>query len=70
MLSPASLAAFSTSPTQSGSGAMRPVQRVRAVVAQPAQPAAPVATASPRNGEGDTTPNRILPRGSLLDLSV
>jgi hypothetical protein len=49
---------------------MRPVQRVRAVVAQPAQPAAPVATASPRNGEGDTTPNRILPRGSLLDLSV
>jgi hypothetical protein len=68
MLSPASLSAFSTGPTQPGSGAMRPVQRVRAVLAQPIQPAA--ATASPRTGDGDATPNRILPRGSLLDLSV
>ena len=49
---------------------MRPVQRVRAVLAQPIQPAAPAATASPRTGDGDATPNRILPRGSLLDLSV
>jgi hypothetical protein len=70
MLSPASLSAFSTGPTQPGSGAMRPVQRVRAVLAQPIQPAAPAATASPRTGDGDATPNRILPRGSLLDLSV
>jgi hypothetical protein len=70
MLSPDSLTAFSTGPSQAHSGATRPVQRVRAVAAQRAQPAAPVATASPRTGEGDTTPNRILPRGSLLDLSV
>jgi hypothetical protein len=46
------------------------VQRVRAVTQQPAQSAAPTANASPRAGDGGATPSRILPRGSLLDLSV
>jgi hypothetical protein len=68
MLSPTSLSVFSSGPAPAGSVAARPVQRVRAVAQQPAQPAAPTAAASVRNG--DATPNRILPRGSLLDLSV
>jgi hypothetical protein len=70
MLSPTSLAAFSSAPVLAGSGAVRSVQRARAVAPQPTQPAAPMASASPRASEGDTTSNRILPRGSLLDLSV
>jgi hypothetical protein len=46
------------------------VQRVRAVTQQSPQSAAPTASASPRAGDGGAAPNRILPRGSLLDLSV
>ena len=70
MLSPTSLSAFSSAPVPVGAGTARPVQRVRSVTPQPTQPAAPMTSAMPRAGEGDTTPGRILPRGSLLDLSV
>jgi hypothetical protein len=72
MLSPGSLSAFSSGAAQPGFGAPRPVQRVRAVAEQPAQLAAPMAqvAAPARTSEGGMAPNRILPRGSLLDLSV
>jgi hypothetical protein len=70
MLSPTSLAAFSSAPVLAGSSPVQPVQRARAVAPQPIQSAAPMAGASPRTSEGDASPNRILPRGSLLDLSV
>ena len=74
MLSPTSLPAFSSGPTPAGSLPTRPVQRVRAIAPQAAQesarPSASLSAASPRGGEDGTTPNRILPRGSLLDLSV
>jgi hypothetical protein len=71
MLSPASIAAFSTGPAQAGAAPTRPVQRVRSVGGQPAQPTAPVAGGTPKTGEaGTAAPSRILPRGSLLDLSV
>jgi hypothetical protein len=35
----------------------------------PTRPSGPTSAASPR-GEDGAAPNRILPRGSLLDLSV
>jgi hypothetical protein len=72
MLSPATLAAFSTGVAQTGLGQASPVHRVRAVGAQPAQPApssSPSSLAPPAR-DGDATPGRPLPRGSLLDLSV
>ena len=71
MLSPASIAAFSTGPAQAGAGPMSPVQRVRSVTGHSAQPTAPAPGGTPRAGEaGAPAPGRILPRGSLLDLSV
>jgi hypothetical protein len=71
MFSLGSLAAFSSSVTQLGFGAPRPVQRVRAVGNQAAPSAAPIAqSTAPHGGEGGVAPGRILPRGSLLDLSV
>jgi hypothetical protein len=69
MLSPATLAAFSAGAAQSGFGPANPVHRVRSVAAQPAQPATP-APLTPPVRDGEATPGRTLPRGSLLDLSV
>jgi hypothetical protein len=70
MLSPISLAALSSGPVQAGSVAAQPVQRVRAVAARPPVPIAPTTGASRQSGEGGAMPERTLPRGSLLDLSV
>ncbi len=72
MLSPASLSAFSTSIARSGLGQTGPVQRVRGVGTQLPQSASPTppATLAPSARDGDATPGRPLPRGSLLDLSV
>ena len=72
MLSPVSLAAFSTGAAQSDFGLTHPVPRVRAVGAVPSQPAPQPAPnpAAPSVRDGSAMPDRILPRGSLLDLSV
>ncbi|HEX3400404.1 MAG TPA: hypothetical protein VHT74_08765 [Acetobacteraceae bacterium] len=72
MVSLSSLTAASNGVSPFGQDRPRPVQGVRAVGSQPPQtgaPAAPLAVAPPpRNG--GVAPGRILPRGSLLDLSV
>jgi hypothetical protein len=72
MLSPATLSAFSTGIAQSGFGQTGPVHRVRGVGTQLPQSASPAAPAilAPSARDGDATPGRPLPRGSLLDLSV
>jgi hypothetical protein len=72
MLSPTTLSAFSTGVAQSGLGQPGPVQRVRAANPQPVQAAspAPQPTLAPPGRHGDAAPGRVLPRGSLLDLSV
>jgi len=69
MLSPTSIAGFSAGAMQPGFGQANPVHRVRAVGAQPPQPAAPAPVALPGR-DSEATPGRLLPRGSLLDLSV
>jgi len=72
MLSPSSLAAFSAGIAQSGFGRTQAVQGVRAVGSQQPQstsPAAPLA-AAPTARDSGAVPNQLLPRGSLLDLSV
>jgi hypothetical protein len=72
MLSPVSLAALSNGAAQSAFGMTHPVPRVRAIgglQSQPAQQPAPMAVA-PAPRDGSAVPNRSLPRGSLLDLSV
>jgi hypothetical protein len=69
MLSPATLAVFSAGAAQSGFGQANPVHRMRSVGAPPAQPATP-APLTPPARDGEATPGRPLPRGSLLDLSV
>jgi hypothetical protein len=70
MLSPASLAAFSTGVAQPAFGQPRSVQRVRSTAPQPVQPAAPQPSLAAPGRDGDAPPSRLLPRGSLLDLSV
>jgi hypothetical protein len=71
MLAPASLAAFSAGAALAGFGHPRPVQGVRTVRGADEQPVAPVPQGRPpAPGAVDATPNRTLPRGSLLDLSV
>jgi len=72
MLSPISLGAFSDGVAQAGFGHGRPVERIRAVAnpqPQPASSSVPPALA-PAARDVDSVPNRLLPRGSLLDLSV
>jgi hypothetical protein len=68
MLSPISLAAVSTPAIGAGAPAGQ-VQRVRAIAPQPSQPGmqAVQSGATPATRE---VPDRVLPRGSLLDLSV
>ena len=72
MLSLSSLSAFSSSVAQAALGGANPVQRVRSTDAPATQPAlsARSSATAPVGGEGAGTPNRVLPRGSLLDLSV
>jgi hypothetical protein len=72
MLSPISLGAFSDGVAQAGLGHARPVQRVRAVASPQPQPnsASTPPAVAPAARDGDSVPNRLLPRGSLLDLSV
>jgi len=70
MISTGSLAAFSASVAQAGFGQ---VQQVRATGGSTLQTAPPAQSSSPASQAGSfgTAPNgRILPRGSLLDLSV
>jgi hypothetical protein len=72
MLSLSSLSAFSSGVSQAALGLVNPMQRVRSTdvpTTQPAVTARSSATA-PAGGEGAGAPNRVLPRGSLLDLSV
>jgi hypothetical protein len=73
MLSPATLAAFSAGVSQAQFGQASPVHRVRAVndakAPQAASSTAPQILAPNARG-GDDAPDRALPRGSLLDLSV
>jgi hypothetical protein len=72
MLSPITLSAFSTGIAQSGLGQSGPVHRVRGVGTQLPQSASPTGPAAlaPSARDGEATPGRPLPRGSLLDLSV
>jgi hypothetical protein len=72
MLSLSSLSAFSTGVAHAALGRPNPVQRVRSTDAPTTQPAvtARSSTTTPAGVEGAGTPNRVLPRGSLLDLSV
>lgn len=71
MLSPASLAAFSAAVSPAGHGHAGPVNRIRAAgpQQQPTPSAAPTPATAPTR-DGNATPNKLLPRGSLLDLSV
>jgi hypothetical protein len=72
MLSPTALAAFSVGVAQPSSGQTNSVHRVRSVGPQQGQPPSPAAqaTGTPQVRDGDAAPSRLLPRGSLLDLSV
>jgi hypothetical protein len=72
MLSPSTLSNVPAGVAQSGMGQARPVQSIRALAtiqSQSASPTTPLAVA-PSARDGGGTSNRILPRGSLLDLSV
>lgn len=66
MLATNALAAFSVPPARLGS--THPMTRVR-VNADPTTSAPPQQSLSPRNPEAPP-PDKLLPRGSLLDLSV
>ena len=73
MLSSGSLSAFSASVTASSLGQARRVHPVRGASAQPQSSAPSSSQAAPSQGGGTgagALPGRILPRGSLLDLSV
>jgi hypothetical protein len=69
MLSPASLTAVSVGVAQSGFTQAGPFHRARARPLQPTPPTAPATATPARDGE-TAQPGRVLPRGSLLDLSV
>jgi len=69
MISSGSLSAFSVSASNGVIGGPRPVQSLGAQRAAPQQ-AAPGATASPARPIPNVTPGQMMPRGSLLDLSV
>jgi len=71
MISNGSLSAFSASLANGGIGAARgvsPVQRVRSQA--PAQQSGVNASPSVRQPPASAQPGQVLPRGSLLDLSV
>jgi hypothetical protein len=68
MLSPTSLAAVST-PAIGASGLSGQVQRIRSVTPQPAQSGLQAVQSGSAPATRDV-PDRVLPRGSLLDLSV
>ena len=73
MLSPATLAAFSTGMAQPGFGQTSSVHRVRCGRYPAAAARIADGTSDPSRHparDGDATPSRLLPRGSLLDLSV
>lgn len=72
MLSPSTLAVFSGGVAQSGLGQARPIRPVRAVGTLQQQSTAPAtrSAVAPATRDGSSLPNRVLPRGSLLDLSV
>ena len=71
MSSSTALAALSAGVVPGFAGA-GPVQRVRALETQPSRPTAQTmpAIATLPGRDGDPAQGRILPRGSLLDLSV
>jgi hypothetical protein len=69
MISNASLSAFSASNGVSSPGSARPAPVQRAQATAPAR-SAPLPPASPGGGPAPPSPTRLMPRGSLLDLSV
>jgi hypothetical protein len=70
MLSTGSLTAFSTSVAQAGLGQIQPARAVGGQMQQAAPTPQSASPGSPGNSLGTPSSGRILPRGSLLDLSV
>ena len=70
MISTGSLSAFSASIAQSRLGQTWPVQGVRALSPEPKAGPLPQMPAPPPGSQAAPAGNRILPRGSLLDLTV
>jgi hypothetical protein len=68
MLFSASLSAFSASVLKAGFGTVQPAPAFRPFAAQP-QPATPSAAPQPPP-QAPSPPSGVMPRGSLLDLSV
>ena len=71
MISNGSLSAFSTSLANGGIGVVQPVPQVQRARAQtPVQAPGVNASPSARQPPPPAQPGQVLPRGSLLDLSV
>jgi hypothetical protein len=70
MLSTGSLTGFSTSVAQAGLGPIQPARAVSGQTLQTAPAPQSSSTGSPGGSLGTPPSGRILPRGSLLDLSV
>jgi len=70
MLSTGSLSAFSASVTQAGFGQIQPARASGGPTLQTAPQSQSAAPMSPSVPVGTPSSGRILPRGSLLDLSV
>ncbi len=69
MISSGSLSAFSVSASNGAVGGPRAIQQVQAQRSAPQQ-AAPVGAAGQTRPQPQASPGQIMPRGSLLDLSV
>jgi hypothetical protein len=70
MLSTNSLAAFSSSVTQAGFGQVQPARAAGGQTLQTAPQTQSSAPSSSGGAQGTPSPGRIMPRGSVLDLSV
>jgi hypothetical protein len=70
MISTDSLAGFTASVPPVGIGRIQPARVVGGQPPPVAPTSRPPATAAPSGTSGNVSPDRILPRGSLLDLSV
>jgi len=70
MLSTGSLAAFSSSVTQAGLGPVQPARASGGLTLKAAPQSQSSAPSLSGGALGTPSPGRILPRGSVLDLSV
>jgi hypothetical protein len=70
MLSTGSLTAFSTSVAQAGLGQIQPARAVGGQTLQAAPTSQSSSSGGPAGSLGTPPSGRVLPRGSLLDLSV